>query len=126
MRGTGLEKAIARFDAAFAALPARNVHGLALAIYRVWPAYRQYQRDVEGVFTDGVVEAAWGILLSLIWVLPRGREHTMAKLGAALQTRAPHLLHFLEAVARACDSAGAPPLEISDGEDPKVLREPTP
>lgn len=122
MKGTGLEKAVARLDAAFAALPRTNVRGLALAIYRVWPAYRQYQRDVEGVFSDGVVEAAWGVLMSLVFVLPRGREHVADKLGAALQTRAPNLMAFCEWIARACDPERAPmEVTLAADADPKGL-----
>jgi hypothetical protein len=108
-RGTGLERAVAAFDAVFATLPPGNKRALALAIYRVWPAMQQYNADVAGLFTPRTVEALWGVVLSLIPVAVRGPTHALGKLGDAMLARAPHLQHFAAVVLRACEGPSAPP-----------------
>lgn len=108
-RGTGLERAVAAFDAVFATLPAANKRALALAIYRVWPAMQQYNADVAGLFTKETVEALWGVVLSLIPVAIRGRAHALGKLGDAMSARAPHLQNFATIVLRACEGPSVPP-----------------
>lgn len=108
-RGTGLERAVAAFDAVFATLPATNKRALALAIYRVWPAMQQYNADVVGLFTRETIEALWGVVLSLIPVAIRGRDHALGKLAEAMAARAPHLQGFAEVVLRACEGPSVPP-----------------
>jgi hypothetical protein len=131
-KGTGLEKAVAELDAAFAALPAAARQGWALAAYRAYPMIKQYIIDVENVLPDGSVkrlnEAVWRLILSLVWVIPRGKDHTARKLGEALATRAPTLNRFVERLREACNSA---PAALTDGErpderDPEALPAATP
>jgi hypothetical protein len=125
VKGTGLEKAVGKLDTAFSNLPPERKKAVALAIYRVFPAFRQYQDDVDGLLTRDVIEACWSLLLSLAFVLPRGKEKTMEKLGAALATRAPNLQRFVRAVAAACAQHG-PQLDGEIIADPQALPPKTP
>jgi O6-methylguanine-DNA--protein-cysteine methyltransferase len=127
-KGTGLEKAVAKLDAAFESLPQEKRQALALAIYRCYPAMQQYLADVDDLFAgQQFQEAVWSVLFSLACILPRGKETTFEKLSKAFAERAPMLKRFIHAVTDACNR---PPIALApnggpDGADaeatPKVL-----
>lgn len=127
-KGTALEKAVARLDAAFAALPQERRQALGLAIYRCYPAMKQYLTDVDDLFGgEGISEAIWSILIAMAFILPRGKDAAIEKVARAFSTRAPVLRRFVTAVTDACTR---PPIAITDGgasggssseTDPKVL-----
>lgn len=128
-KGTGLEKAVAKLDAAFAGLPLAARQDWALAAYRAYPMIRQYIVDVENVIDDSAAkqlnEAVWGVFFSLLWLAPRGKEHLAKKIAEALATRAPTLNRFTGALAKACrDQGGALMLDgekPDDDDDPEAL-----
>jgi hypothetical protein len=125
VKGTGLEKAVAALDTAFAALPLGNKRSFALAIYRIWPAALQYQADVQDLMPPAIGEAAWRILAALVFVLPRGKDHATKKLAEAFNSHAPNLRRFIAAVAAACSADRRP--EVSNGKaDPESLPQPPP
>lgn len=127
LKGTGLEKAVEALDDAFQALPREHRQALGMAIYRVWPSMRQYQTDVDAVLTKGIADAAFKLLLSLAFILPRGKEHTLTKLADALSSRAPNIQRFIKAVSAACSSSPAVLVGGESGEDdPQVLPAPAP
>jgi hypothetical protein len=124
-KGTGLEKAVAKLDAAFAALPQERRQALGLAIYRCYPAMKQYLTDVDQLFAGKEFgEALWSVMFSLAFILPRGKDVTIEKLAKAFGERAPVLGRFIRAVTDACTR---PPIAITDGDagvseaDSKVL-----
>jgi hypothetical protein len=125
VKGTGLEKAVAKLDAAFAALPPAARKGWALAAYRAYPMIRQYIVDVEHVIDDSAAkklnDGIWGVLFSLVWVLPRGKEHTIEKLAKALGSHAPTINRFVQALAEACRKTPAALDGDTDDDDSKAL-----
>lgn len=129
MKGTALQKAVASLDAAFARLPAANKRGVALALYRVWPAIRQYEADLEGLFSAEMVEATWNVLMAGAFSLIRGRAAFQSKFGEAIVTHAPHLQAFIGAVAKAVSTPPAL-MRLQESEhgqvDPAKLSEPAP
>ncbi len=127
-KGTGLEKAVAKLDAAFAGLPAERRQALGLAIYRCYPAMKQYLADVDQLFAGKEFsDALWSVLFSLAFILPRGKDTTIEKLSKAFATRAPALGQFIKLVTEACTKPPVTLITDGDSQDggaethPKVL-----
>ena len=119
-----LTRAAKRFDAAFVDVPRETRDRLALAVYRFWPAMRQYQHDVEVLATDKQFrDACWDVAIAVAFRLVRkGQKFAefSTKEAGELRGAMPRSLAWAKVVAAACDGTllpgqAAPAPQITEG-----------
>ncbi len=125
-----LSKAAKRFDERFAAQPPEVRKAIALAIYRVFPAIQQYQKDLAPLAADEeIADATWDLAIAVAFQLvKRGRDAFGQKTIDELSKHAPHTVDFMRAVGRMIDGlipGGTGLVEPTD-RPPLLMLEPMP
>jgi hypothetical protein len=98
---TKLERGGARLDAAFLALPLESRRALAVAVYRVWPTFVRYQKELEGLMSAEVLESVWDLATGFGFRMVKGKEALKAAGGETLAGM-PNIRAFWFAVVTAC------------------------